>query len=209
MRGTRVLLVATSGLVVVAFAGLILFDGAVRAGAASDDWIGVLSVAVGAGSIAAAAVSFIHATRERRDGVLWGVTALLFPFAAPLVLAALRSRRAPVIRGSSLAAVLSDTWVCVCGVIRAGRQEGDVCPGCGKPLLRFHRAAPNRNCDGCGALFSDDEVSTQDCVGEVFARKGFHCNQCGRELCLRCIPSDAAGSPTFRCSCGGTVAIRI
>ena len=209
MGGTRSLLVVTSGMVVAAFAGGIAIDGAVKAGTVSDDWLGVVGVVVGVGTIAAVAVSFIHATRLHRDGVKWGVAALLFPWAAPLVLATVSGQPGPVISEGTLVSALADKWVCGCGVVRAERLEGGLCPDCGRQQLRFHRAATNQTCGGCGASLSDAEISTEDSFDELFERKGFHCDRCGRQLCLSCLPRDAAGAPVFRCSCGGDVAIRI
>jgi hypothetical protein len=209
MVGTRVLLVATSGAVVAAFAGGFAIDGAVQAGTVSDDWLGIVGVVVGVGTIAAVAVSFIHATRLRRDGVKWGVAALLFPWAAPLVLAAVGSERGSVISGGTLVSALAGKWVCGCGVVRAERLDGGLCPDCGRQQLRFHRAATSQTCMSCGALLSDAEISTEDTFDEVFESKGFHCDRCSGQLCLSCMPRDAAGASAFRCSCGGDVAIRI
>ncbi len=209
MSGTRVLLIVTSAAVVTAFAGGIAIDGAVKSGEVSDDWLGVVVMVVAVGSIAAVGVSYVHATRLNRDGVKWGVAALLFPWAAPLVLAAVGSERQPVMGSRSLVSTLADKWVCGCGVVRAERLDGGSCPDCGHPQLRFHRAATKQTCHVCDAPLSDVEVSTEDRFIDLLERKGFHCDRCGYQLCLSCIPRDAAGAPAFRCPCGGDVAIRI
>ena len=76
-------------------------------------------------------------------------------------------------------------------------------------MLRFHPAEKNQTCSACGFHFSDVEVTTEDTMQEVWARKGFRCNACGENLCVSCLPTDGEGEPAFRCGCGGSVAIRV
>jgi hypothetical protein len=137
------------------------------------------------------------------------VASLLFPWAAPLVLAAVTSENATVISGATVVAALENKWICGCGTVRSVPFEGHVCPDCGEQQLRFHRAEPGESCNGCGTAFFDGEISTQDSFGEMVAGKGFLCEGCGRRLCLTCLPADENGDSVFQCSCGAAVAIRV
>jgi ribosomal protein S27E len=131
----------------------------------------------------------------------------------PLVLAALPASSGVAVHGTedsvALRSVLAGKWICPCGIIRSDVHEGEACDDCGKPLLRFHPAEKNQTCSACGFHFSDVEVTTEDTMQEVWARKGFRCNACGENLCVSCSPIEADGGLAFRCGCGGSLAIRV
>lgn len=210
---TRKMLVASSLAVIGSMVGAIVLSSDARSGSAAVEWAGVLSIFMAGATICAVVVSFVHASRHDRSGMLWAVGSLLFPYAAPLVLAAL-----PVTGGVSVSAaedaavlhsVLVGKWICSCGVIRSDAHDGDVCDDCGKPMLRFHPAEPGQVCSSCGFRFSDTVVTTEDTMQEVWARKGFRCNRCGERICMSCLPTDADGELDFHCRCGGSVAIRV
>lgn len=210
---TRTLLVVSGLAAIASFAGLIAIGESVRSGTMAGDWMGVLSLGLSTATITAAIVSFIHATRHDRSGTAWALGGLLFPYAAPLVLAALPATGRSTVHGSpnstELRSVLTGKWVCPCGVIRSDARDGDTCDDCGKPMLRFHPAEKDSSCSVCGFRFSDAEVTTEDTMQEVWARKGFRCNACGEDLCMSCLPTSSEGELEFRCRCGGSVAIRV
>ncbi len=210
---TRNLLVASSLVALGSFAGVIAIPSAVRSGAIAEDWMGLLGIGLGGATICATIVSFIHATHHDRNGPAWALGSFLFPYATPLILASLPAMSRGSVHGTedtvALRSVLVGKWVCPCGVIRSEAHDRDVCEDCGKPMLRFHPAEPEQVCNGCGFRFSDIEVTTEDTMQEVWARKGFRCNACGENLCMSCLPIDGDGELGFRCHCGGSVAIRI
>ena len=210
---TRHLLVASSLVAIGSFVGVIAISSTVRSGAVAEDWMGLLSLGLSGATICAAIVSFVHATRHDRNGPMWALGSFLFPYATPLILAALPATGRVAVHGAEdgpgLRSVLLGKWVCPCGVIRSEAHDGDTCDDCGKPMLRFHPAEPKQVCNGCGFRFSDFEVTTEDTMNEVWARKGFRCNACGENLCMSCLPADEDGELAFRCPCGGSVAIRV
>jgi hypothetical protein len=75
--------------------------------------------------------------------------------------------------------------------------------------MRFVSGERNQRCSSCGFLLSDAEARTDDRMVDVWSRKGFRCSSCGSTLCLSCVPKDAAGEATCRCSCGGGLGIRL
>ena len=210
---TRKLLVMSSLVAIGSFAGIIAIGNAVQNGAIADDWMGILGLGMSGATICAAIVSFIHAARHDRNGPAWAVGSFLFPYAAPLILAALPATGGVAVHGAEDAAelrsVLIGKWICQCGVIHSDAHDGDTCNDCGKPLLRFHPAEKNQSCSSCGFHFSDFNVTTEDTMQEVWARKGFRCNACGENLCMSCLPTEPDGELAFRCRCGGSVAIRV
>ena len=210
---TRSLLVGSSLVTIGAFAGMIAISGAVRSGAVADDWLGALGLGMTAATICAVVVSFIHAARNDRSGPAWAVGSLLFPYVTPLILALLPASGRVAVHGAEQAGdlrpLLIGKWICPCGVIHSDARDGDTCNDCGKPLLRFHAAELGQSCSECHFRFSDVDITTEDTMREVWARKGFRCNACGENLCLSCLPTNADGDTEYRCRCGGTVAIRI
>lgn len=210
---TRAMLVGSSLVAIGAFSGMIAIGNAVQTGAVADDWLGVLGLGMTAATICAAVVAFIHAGRNDRNGPAWALGSFLFPYITPLILAALPASGRVAVHGAEntaeLRSVLAGKWICQCGVIHASARDGDICDDCGKPLLRFHPAEPNQTCASCGFRFSDFNVTTEDTMQEVWARKGFRCNACGENVCMSCLPADADGELDYRCRCGGSVAIRI
>lgn len=210
---TRSLLVVSSLVALGSSAGVIAISEPVRSGAMADDWAGLLSLGLSAATITAAVASFIHATRHDRSGPIWALGGFLFPYAAPLVLAALPATGRVAVHGGkdeiALRSVLAGKWICPCGVIRSDAHEGDICDDCGKPMLRFHPAEKGLSCSLCNFRFSDADVTTDDTMQEVWARKGFRCNACGRNVCMSCLPTSSEGELEFRCPCGGSVAIRV
>lgn len=213
MIGTRPLLLVAAGAAIAGFAGSIAIEDAVGRGALSPSWHGLLGALLGCGAIAAVVVSFIHAQRQQRNGFGWAVGALLFPYAAPLVLAALPAAGGAVVsdaeQSAGLKAVLAGKWICPCGQVRDDGREGELCATCGKPLLRFVAAEPDQRCSGCGFLFSDGAARLDEQMVDVWSRKGFRCSSCGGSVCLSCIPKDRDGEATFHCPCGGGLAIRL
>jgi hypothetical protein len=210
---TRSLLVASSLVALGSFAGVIAISGAVRSGAIAEDWMGLLSLGLGGATVCGAIVSFIHAKRHDRNGPLWALGGFLFPYAAPLILAALPATGRVVVHGgkdeAALRSVLAGKWICPCGVIRSDARDGDTCDDCGKPMLRFHPAEKGHSCSLCSFRFSDSDVTTDDTMQGVWARKGFRCNACGQNVCMSCLPTSSEGELEFRCRCGGSVAIRV
>lgn len=210
MTATRAALAVASILVIIAFAGGIVLTESTTP--ASDAWIGLFSVLLPLGTIAAVVLSFLYARSQQRSPVGWAVGALFFPYAVPLVLAALSTPGAVVSRpaeASPLKLVLVGKWICACGEVRDQAHEGEICPTCGKPRMRFVSGERNQRCSSCGFLLSDAEVRTSDRIIDVWSRKGFRCSRCGSTLCLSCVPKDVAGEPTLRCSCGGGLGIRL
>jgi len=211
--GTRALLVAASGASIVGFAGAIASEAGPARGGAASVLPGVFATLLGLGAIAAVAVSFLHAHRQDRSGVAWAVGALLFPYAAPLVLAALPAAGGVTVAAAegsaALRSALAGKWICQCGTVRDGAHEGDRCPVCDGPLLRFVAAEPGQRCAGCGFLFSDAPIGVDDRMSDVWSRKGFRCSACGDGVCVSCMVRDETGDPTHRCGCGGALAIRL
>lgn len=210
---TRRLLVMISLVAIGSFAGIIAVGNAVQSGAIGEDWMGILGLVMSGATICAAIVSFIHAARHDRNGPAWAIGSFLFPYAVPLVLAALPATGGIAVHGAedsvALRSILAGKWICPCGIIRSDVHEGETCDDCGKPLLRFHPAEKNQTCSACGFHFSDVDVTTEDTMQEVWARKGFRCNACGENLCVNCSPIEATGELAFRCGCGGSLAIRV
>ncbi len=213
MIGTRPLLLMAAGAAIAGFAGSIAIEGAVGSSALSSSWQGLLGALLGCGAIAAAVVSFIHAQRQQRNGFGWAIGALLFPYAAPVVLAALPAAGGVSVsdpeQAAGLKAVLAGKWICPCGQVRDDGREGALCDACGKPLLRFVAAEPGQRCAGCGFLFSDGAVRLDEQMVDVWSRKGFRCSACGCSVCLSCLPRNGDGDIAFHCSCGGGLAIRL
>jgi hypothetical protein len=210
---TRWMLVASSLVALGGFAGAIAIGNSVSAVGSSDAWIGLLGICLAGAAVFGAGVSFVHAGRIDRNGPAWAVGSFLFPYIAPLVLAVLPPTSRAVVRGGAdggqLRALLIGKWVCQCGVIHSDGRDGAVCNDCGKPLLRFHPGERGQSCAVCGFRFSDVDVTTEDTMQEVWARKGFRCNACGDNVCLSCLPRGRDGEPAYRCPCGGSLAIRV
>lgn len=210
---TRSLLVVSSLVAMGTFVGIIAVGNQAQKGSAAQDWMGLLGLVMTAATICAAVVAFIHAGRHQRNGPVWALGSFLFPYAVPLVLAVLPATGRIAVHGSDesvdLRSVLIGKWICPCGIIRSDVHEGDVCDECGHALLRFHPAERNQTCATCGFHFSEVEVTTEDTMQEVWARKGFRCNACGKNVCLSCLPTNEDGEIAYRCHCGSSVAIRV
>lgn len=213
MIGTRPLLLVAAGATIAGFAGSIALEGPAQRGEIPVVLPGMLGLLLGLGTIAGVVLSFVHAQRQQRSGVGWAVGALLFPYAAPLVLAALPASGGVSVsratQAAGLRSLLTGKWICPCGEVRDQGREGETCATCGKPLLRFVAAEPGQRCATCGFLFSDADVGLEDQIVDVWSRKGFRCSGCGACTCVSCMPADADGHATFRCSCGGGLAIRL
>ncbi len=98
-----------------------------------------------------------------------------------------------------------------------------MCPGCGTVVqvvpgelttccqqlqVRFLRDEKGRSCTSCGVALSDEHLSVNTKIGELYAKKGFVCS-CGRLACIDCAPKNDSGVPTMSCACGQPFAIRI
>lgn len=85
---------------------------------------------------------------------------------------------------------------------------GELTTCCRQPQVRFLRDEKGKSCTSCGVTLSDEHLSVNTKIGELYAKKGFVCS-CGTLSCLDCAPKNDSGSPTMSCACGQPFAIRI
>jgi hypothetical protein len=85
----------------------------------------------------------------------------------------------------------------------------ELSPCCQKQQVRFRLADQGQSCSHCGFKFTHEQLGVDRKMRDIFSSNGFYCSHCGKTICLKCTLKNESDAPSFLCTCGKLLEIRI
>ena len=108
-----------------------------------------------------------------------------------------------------LVEVLNGKMLCTKCASLQGSNCDELSPCCQKQQVKFRLAEQGQSCSHCGFNFSRELLGVESKMRDIFDKNGFYCPHCGKAICLKCTLKNESDAPSFLCSCGRLLEIRI